>query len=68
MLVSHWGKELLIEMLCKNICITNNSDKGYHLLREEKVGEHFLPRDGIRVGVKLHQRLRLVLRQPDGRD
>ena len=36
------------------------------LLGEEEVGEDLLPGVGIRVGVQLDQRLRLVVRQPDG--
>jgi hypothetical protein len=37
-------------------------------LREQEVGEDLLPGVGVRVGVQLHQRLRLVVRQPDGLD
>jgi hypothetical protein len=37
-------------------------------LRKQEVGEDLLPGVGVRVGVQLHQRLRLVVRQPDGLD
>ena len=44
------------------------SERESDLLRQQEVGQHLEPSHRVQVSVELHQRLGLVIGQPDGGD
>ena len=72
-----WGQGLTIRgVRCYRVrgglsillTLLRHEEKGFHLLRQQEVGEHLEPSHRVQVCVELHQGLGLVVGQPDGGD